>query len=556
VVRELLDNAIDAGGREISLYIKGGGIDAIRVVDNGIGMSEEDLRLCWLPHATSKIETEEDLHRITSLGFRGEALSALAFVSRLEILSRTEEENEGHRLIVHGGQLISLEPQGGRPGTVVTAEDLFYALPARRRFLKRPSTETNLCKGMFLEKALPFPDRAFKLFLEDKLTLFLPVSDLRERIASVYPEETHQNFLHEISGTGTGFSLRIIAATPDQYRKDRKHLQLFVNNRRIWDFSLLQAVEYAYSAYIPGGLYPVCYVFLELSPELVDFNIHPAKKEARIRNTEEIRKRISELLTSFLLNNGQRLRGRMPGKEYTASTEKNSLWVEDASNPGGFPFREGYELTSSRLPPGSPFPLEALPDRSSEPPAFKRSFLPQDPFVYKGQVFGLFLLVEWGDRLYLVDQHAAHERFLYDSLAADRVSQPLLVPLEFPVEPEQEGTVTENARDLADMGIRLEKKDSGTWALTGVPPVYKGAEEEIVEFITTHAGTKEVLQQNLFSRIACRKAIKDGGSLDPLSAYEILRYIFTLENPRCPHGRPLWVEITREELFRQVKRIV
>ncbi|HOV40061.1 MAG TPA: hypothetical protein PLG79_15175, partial [Spirochaetales bacterium] len=448
-----------------------------------------------------------------------------------------------------------LEPHGGRPGTVVTAEDLFYALPARRRFLKRPSTETNLCKGMFLEKALPFPDRAFKLFLEDKLTLFLPASDLRERIASAYPEETHQNFLHEISGTGAGFSLRIIASSPDQYRKDRKHLQLFVNNRRIWDFSLLQAVEYGYSAYLPGGLYPVCYVFLELSPELVDFNIHPAKKEARIRNIEEIRKRISELLSSFLLIEGQRYRGT-PGKGYPVSTEKNPLFVEDASNPGGFPPRKGYRPASYPLPSGSPFPREALPDRSSETPGFKRSSLPPDPFVYKGQVFGLFLLVEWEDRLYLVDQHAAHERFLYDTLAADRVSQPLLVPLEFPVEPEQEGTVTENARDLADMGIRLEKKDSGTWALKGVPPVYKGAEEEIVELITTQAGTKEVLQQNLFSRIACRKAIKDGASLDPLSAYEILRYIFTLENPRCPHGRPIWVEITREQLFRQVKRIV
>ncbi|MFQ3620187.1 MAG: DNA mismatch repair endonuclease MutL, partial [Spirochaetales bacterium] len=263
-VRELLDNALDAGATEITLYITGGGIDALSVVDNGTGMSKEDLRLCWLPHATSKIETEEDLLHVTSLGFRGEALSALAHTCRLEIRSRIEEEETGYRLIVHGGELISLEPHACRPGTVVTASDLFYALPARRKFLKRPSTETNLCRTTLLEKTLPFPDREFKLFIDGKMSLYLPPGSMEKRLSQAYPEEIDSSLLQQQAGEGPGFTFRILSASPARYRKDRKHLQLFVNNRKIWEFSLIQAVEYAFASYLPGGTYPYCYLFLTI----------------------------------------------------------------------------------------------------------------------------------------------------------------------------------------------------------------------------------------------------------------------------------------------------
>ena len=576
-VRELMDNSLDAESTEITLYITGGGIESMRVVDNGCGMSEEDLHLCWLPHATSKIESEDDLLHIRSLGFRGEALSALANVSRLEILSRPPEEEVGHRLVVHGGQYISLESHATRPGTVVTASDLFYAIPARRKFLKRPSTETNLCRNTFLEKALPFPDREFKLFIEGKMTHFLPLSTLPERVSQAYPEETGKAILHELVGSGKGFQFRVVTGSPEIYRKDRKHLQLYVNHRRIWDFSLLQGMEYVFSSYLPGGTFPLCYLFVEIDPEWVDFNIHPAKKEARIRNTEDIRRRISEVLSSFLISRGRfSIRGFQvspyglssapsPSSNYSSPQEEPSLWAGEGT---------GVVADRSSIPPptssiGSPIYgteqsssfMHPIPKEVGDPRwNLGESSIPflyeQSPFLYKGQVFGLFLLVEWKDTLFLVDQHAAHERFIYDALSRDCVPQPLLIPLEFPVEPEEEGRIRENAVIVTSLGVQIEEIRPETWALTALPASYRGAEDEVVTLIKTQSGTLEKLKQELFAQIACKKAIKDGEGINPLSAYEILRYVFSLENPRCPHGRPLWVQISREELFRGVRRII
>ncbi len=547
-VRELLDNSLDAGSTEIALYITGGGINSIRVVDNGWGMTEEDLRLCWLPHATSKIESEEDLFRIQSLGFRGEALSALANVARLEILSKPAEEESGHRLVVYGGQLITLEPHATRAGTVVTASDLFYNLPARRKFLKRPSTETNLCRSTFLEKALPFPDREFKLFIDGKMTQFLPLSTLSERVAQAYPDETRHTKLHELVGSGAGFQFRIVTGSPESFRKDRKHLQLYVNRRRIWDFSLLQVVEFTFSSYLPGGTFPLCYLFIEIDPEWVDFNIHPAKKEARIRNTEDIRKRISEVLSSFLTSQGRTSLRSLQFAGYSLSMDPTSLtrdqatlWVREEPTKGGLPT--------------SPIYSSAL-ERENSPSLEPSSTPTPTPFLYKGQVFGLFLLVEWEDKVYLVDQHAAHERFIYDALIRDSVPQPLLIPLEFSVDPDEDARVTENTPKVQPLGVKVEQIRPGRWALIALPAAYQGAEEEIVTIMKTQIGTVEVLKQELFARIACKKAIKDGEGINPLSAYEILRYVFSLDNPRCPHGRPLWVQISREELLRGVRRIL
>jgi len=560
-VRELIDNALDAGSSEIALYITGGGIESIRVVDNGCGMSEEDLRLCWLPHATSKIESEEDLLHIRSLGFRGEALSALANVSRLEIQSRPPEEEIGHRLVVHGGQWISLEPHAAKPGTVVIASDLFYAVPARRKFLKRPSTETNLCRNTFLEKAIPFPDREFKLFVEGKMTHFLPISNLPERIAQAYPEETGKASLHELIGSGNGFQFRIVTGSPEIYRKDRKHLQLYVNHRRIWDFSLLQGVEYAFSSYLPGGTFPLCYLFVEIDPEWVDFNIHPAKKEARIRNTEDIRRRISEVLSSFLASRGRSSLGSFQlSPSGTPPTQPpSSLSNYDRSSPYGpsSSHSPSYDYSPSKeqaffwVEEGAGGDSRSMPEEPALP------LLTEDfPFLYKGQVFGLFLLVERKDTMFLVDQHAAHERFIYDALSRDSVPQPLLIPLEFPVEPEEEERIRENAVTLTSLGVRIEEIRPGTWALTALPAAYRGAEEEVVNLLKTQSGTLDKLKEELFAQIACKKAIKDGEGISPLSAHEILQYVFSLENPRCPHGRPLWVQISREELFRGVRRIL
>lgn len=565
VVRELMDNALDAGAREVVVHVEEGGIGRVRVADDGAGMTEEDLRLCWLPHATSKIETEDDLCRIRSLGFRGEALASISTVARTEMTSMPAGADTAFKLTIHGGEFVSLEPSRGRPGTVADVADLFYAVPARRKFLKRAQAETAQCRTTFLEKALPFPEVSFKFFTDGTLRQFLPPSDLPGRAAAAFPDDLAGGFLRLVEGSGEGFTLRIAAATPDLVRRDRRLVQIYVNRRRIWEYALSQGVEYAYSSYLPGGLLPACFVFADVDPSLADFNIHPAKKEAKLRNLQDIRRRMTEVLSSFL-REATKTSFTVPGtaSEWTerplfgGGEDGSRLGTGIAdSQPGGggargsgvasaFPRNRTYPGTED----GPDLRLAEVPLPSVFAPEGGRTY----DFVYRGRAFGLFLIAERGDRLYLVDQHAAHERILFEAFAAEGLPQKLLVPEEFETDETNDAEVEKKAKEVLPFGVEIERVGPYRWALAALPETFRGAEGDIVEAVlSAEAGS---LKKEIFARAACRKAVKDGDLLGPDAACEIIDKAFRLESPRCPHGRPIWFEIGRDELFRKVGRIV
>ncbi|MDR3200210.1 MAG: DNA mismatch repair endonuclease MutL [Spirochaetales bacterium] len=550
VVRELLDNAIDAGSTEISVHIEEGGVGRIRVVDNGRGMTKEDIQLCCLPHATSKIETEDDLYRITSLGFRGEALASIVTVARVEITSRTDEA--AYKIVIHGGEELSFAPCMGNQGTVVDVADLFYAIPARRRFMKTASAETSQCRMVFLEKAAAFPEISFKFFTDGNLKVFLPAGDILSRISAAY-SELDKRMLYLQTGSGDAFQLSIVAAAPGLSRRDRKYIQVYVNRRRIWEYSLVQGVEYSYRNYLPGGVFPACFVFADVDPARVDFNIHPAKKEAKIKNIAELRHRVTELLDSFLRQLGLRVHD---DAEASAAAAAN-LPFTDTGMPPGYEPRPAYAKVSyegfyahSGSGPQDLVLREAAPPFAASSPVEKKY-----DFIYRGQVFGLFLIAEKQGNLYLVDQHAAHERIIYEKLSRDTLAQPLLIPYEFETDDEEDAAVRTNAAEIAGLGIGVARRGELRWALESLPESYRGGEEDIINAITTRYGAAGALKKKIFADIACKKAIKDGSPIDPLAACEIIQAAFAMENPRCPHGRPLWFEISREELFRKVGRI-
>lgn len=577
VVRELLDNAIDAGASEIAVYIEEGGVGRVRVVDNGCGMTDEDLRLCCLPHATSKIETEEDLYRITSLGFRGEALASIVTVARCEIISRTREAPVSHKIVIHGGEQLSFESSKGNRGTVVDAADLFYAIPARRRFMKTSASETAQCRSVFLERALAFPEISFKFFTDGDMKVFLPAGDILSRICAAY-SEVDKRMLCLQTGKGEGFSLSIAAAFPGLSRRDRRYIQIYVNRRRIWEYALSQGVEYAYSSYMPGGVYPFCFVFVDLDPDRVDFNIHPAKKEAKIKNLVDIRQRITDILESFLRQSGLRNRpvDIFPVEQEATGSRPGAAGLPFAENilpPGYQPgYRPGYQPgyqpgresppEHSWTPPWTVRPWNRASTAASQDlvlaeaaPSFGASAEKKYDFVYRGQVFGLFLIAERGANLYLVDQHAAHERVIYETLIADTLPQPLLIPGEFETTEEEDALAARNAQEIAPLGIKIERRGARMWAITALPESYRGGEEDIIQSVISCRGAGS-LQKEIFANLACKKAIKDGSPIDPLAACELIKTAFSLENPRCPHGRPLWFEISREALFRGVGRVI
>ncbi|AEF84371.1 DNA mismatch repair protein [Treponema primitia ZAS-2] len=602
LVRELLDNAIDAGGATIDLIIEGGGIGRTEVLDDGAGMSREDLAICWQTHATSKIRSMEDLKTAETLGFRGEALAAVATVSRLEILTSIDGREAWQLTVGPGGGDCHIEQFHRTKGTSVRALGLFDTIPARKRFLKREGSEAALCRQIFLEKALAFPALNFHFTQDGKLKLFLPaVSSRKERFAYALLDNREGAFLQEIAAQGEGFRVTIVVGGPELHRSDRRQQYIFANGRRIQDFSLLQALEYGVQGWFPNGTHPVGAVYIDIDPELADFNIHPAKREARFKDPGEIHHCISSALRNFMhhLNPGisapylpdANAVANQPTLPYQGGPGSRAPqnWA-DRGDPASFlgqaPFATQFPAHAS-----SALALEALLER---PPAFaplpgrnrgEKADMAVEPepiygeadtsgmvaesgTVYDeskaselrvrlaGRAFGLFLLVEKGARLFVIDQHAAHERILYDRfLSKPILAQELLVPIPFSTESEDDDTFLSARREeLEKLGISIGNEGEGRWIIEALPAGWQLGDGETVEEILKLRTAGENIAERWAATLSCHAAVKDGDYLDDTSARELAEAALALPIHRCPHGRPIWVEISREELFRGVQR--
>jgi len=337
IIRELLDNAIDANSSAIDVYIQNGGIEEIRVIDDGSGMSKSDLKICCSSHATSKISKVGDLYKLSTLGFRGEALYSISACTKLSIISKQNDDTP-YTLSIQEGVQEGPEPGGNTKGTTIIAKDIFFSIPGRRKFLKRPQAEGTACRKTFLNKALPFPDITFRFFTNGKLRHNLPESDQLQRILQAYQETIHEKFMGMTAIEAGGFSIKAVCSTPDFYRTDRSYIQIYINKRRIHEFSLLQAVTYGYNDYLPGGSFPYCFLFITINPELVDFNIHPAKREAKIRNISEIHHETVQMLKSWLFKAttkqvpaAKRVNAAAQSPTKKACDEAVTVWMQEAA---------------------------------------------------------------------------------------------------------------------------------------------------------------------------------------------------------------------------------
>jgi len=534
IVRELLDNAIDADAASVDVYLEGGGLSRIRVVDDGAGMDSDDLALCWQPHATSKIETEDDLLRTSSLGFRGEALSSIALCSRLVMVSCNDAAAPAHRLEVHGGQRVALEKAQGRRGTVVDVSELFFNYPARKKFLRSASAESGLCRSIFVDRAAAHPWVSFRLFTEDQVKLSLPPAAPIERIARAYEQQLDARLLSESTGKGEGFTIKVIAGSPDVRRRDRKLLQCFVNRRRVTEFALLQAAEFGFAGYVPGGWHPAAFVFVEIDPSLVDFNIHPAKKEVRFRNLADIHRAVVAAVRKMLEPHAPSIEAMPPRADLAPS--------------GGSPDRAYSPGYSER---GRPvFSLPFAPDSPGPSPDDGGGIR------FLGQVFGVFLVFELPGRLLVLDQHAAHERIIYERLAARAPAmQEMLFPLCFDVTDEEERRLVEAREELEGIGIGLRRAGPRAMEVAALAADLKPLPEaDLVEMVRGVGG--EQWRHSLIATAACRLAVKEGDRVDPVTARELCVQALRLPVPRCPHGRPIWHELSEESLLRFVDRPV
>lgn len=560
VVRELIDNAIDAGASKITVEIAGGGIESIRVSDDGCGMTQEDLALCAHTHTTSKIEREDDLLTLSTLGFRGEALSSINSVSRLDITT-TRNGREAWKLI--DGRI---EPSRRERGTVVAIAGLFENFPARRQFLKRPASESALCRQIFTEKALAWPGIDFRFTVDGKPRDILPPAEtyLERWLGAMSPKEPDTLF-HEITGSGEGFTFSVVLGGPDVIRSDRRDLMVFVNGRRIQEFGLLQAMEYGTEGHFPNGTHPAGSLYIHLDPALVDFNIHPAKREARFRDSGAVHHAVSQTVRDFFrrytialvertgtVTENQRL---FPAPESGSATPYHQALAENGAwkdNKAG--------ATRSFTDMGIFSASDSAVARWPEVPAINRSAQEVNdvplPFRYLGQALGTFILIEKDDAIYAIDQHAAHERILYDELNADNgKTQELLIPYRIETRSaDDDRRLGERRNDLKAAGFTLEKAGEGLWEVTAVPARWTGSEGDIREVLLETSLPAAALVSKLYASAACKAACKDGDTLDPLTARNLAARALALSEPRCPHGRPVWTRIDRAELFERVKR--
>ena len=517
------------------MYLEAGGLARIRVVDDGAGMSEEDLSLCWQPHATSKIETEDDLLTASSLGFRGEALSSIALCSRLVMVSCNEEGAAAHRLEVLGGRLSALEKSQGRRGTVVDVSELFFNYPARRKFLRSASSESGLCRSIFVDRAAAHPALSFRLFSEGQVRVsLLPASPL-ERIAHAYAEQVDARMLHETAEAGEGFSVRVVAGSPDVRRRDRKLLQCFVNKRRVTEFSLLQAVEFGFTGYMPGGWHPAAFVFVDIDPGPRGFQ-HPSREEGGA-------------VPQPPRGPPRRCRGGQEDARSRRHRHRRHLHLQAAGRPrwkaAGGTFRS---LTPTSMMRRARFPpaLQPLRPDASLPDASGIRFL--------GQVFGVFLLFELPGRLLMMDQHAAHERILYERLSARAPEmQEMLFPLCFDVTDDEEARLLEAGGELAGIGISLRRAGARALEVTALAADLKPLPEGTLVEMIRGVGAAE-WKHSLIATAACRLAVKEGDRVDPVTAHELCVQALRLPVPRCPHGRPIWHELSEETLLKLVDR--
>jgi DNA mismatch repair protein MutL len=547
VVRELIDNSIDSGADRIVVHIENGGKRSIRVSDNGAGMSRDDLLLCVERHATSKIETASDLFSVKSLGFRGEALPSISSVSRMQITSRPRDQLSGHRLKISGGKLTSMEETGAPPGTVVEARDLFFNIPARRKFLRTPKTETDHVVDTFSRIALPFRQINFKLEDGGKMLMNLPSSDQQlARLSALMGRKVAES-ITESKSSIHDVEVTVYAAPWELSRTRSDRLFAYVNGRNIRDRLVTRAIMEGYGQRLMKGHYPQAVVFLKIDPETVDVNVHPTKQEVRFHNSTHV----FEAIVSTI--------------EKAVSRPLHSLYIE-GHDQDKWSVHE-FQSPSLVSEPSPQFLQETLPLTAPfEKAEDKKAGIGEFPQII-GQLGNTYILCQIKGGLLIVDQHAAHERVLYENLkkgfdASHIESQTLLVPHRIELTMKETRIVEEKGEQLSGLGLELDHFGGNTYLLRAVPDLLKDVEwDSFISELLAALGEGEMEYEDLLDRVltvmACHGAIRAGYHMTSEEITHLFGQLEEMDLPtNCPHGRPIFKHFTYYEIEKMFKRVV
>ncbi|MFP4395089.1 MAG: DNA mismatch repair endonuclease MutL, partial [Anaerolineales bacterium] len=580
VVKELVENSLDAGATRVEIDIVDGGQKRIRIQDNGCGIPREEATLAFKRHATSKLETATDLERIATLGFRGEALASIASVSRVTCTTRHVDEKVGTRLRLEGGKLVSNTAIGRPPGTEMVIEDLFYNVPARRKFLRTERTERRHIDAFLTRYAIAYPEIAFRVTQNGHEVLATSGSgDPQAALIAVYGMDLGGSLL-EIAPETTAeqpIQVRGFVGPTTVHRANRGYITLFINGRWVEDLRLTYAVIQAYHTLLPTKRYPVAFVEVTMPPGEVDVNVHPAKTEVRFRDGDAAFRAVQRAVRATVIEQAPAAAAWEPGAEHAEQ-------AEDASQPqGNAALRsklsqlqpQGRQIEFDTARPARQAAGAAAADQpgaaqaEGERPALSGSTSSLPPLRVIGQAASMFIIAEGPDGLYLIDQHAAHERILYEQMTArwatgDVPAQPLLEPQSVTLAPDESDQLEALLPTLHALGIEVEAFGPNTFLVRALPAPLPDldANKLLIDLAgSIEAGAeapspiRTALEEQVVRHICKRAAVKAGQVLSTEEMKRLIHDLERTENPRtCPHGRPTILQISTTQLARQFGR--
>jgi DNA mismatch repair protein MutL len=555
VVKELVENSIDAGATHVTVEIEDGGRELIRIIDDGGGIPVEQLPLAFASHATSKLQSDEDLFRIGTMGFRGEALASIGAVSHARFLSRTQEQQIAYEIFNRGGVIDQPQAAAGNVGSIVEVRNLFFNTPARRKFLKGAATEFGHISEALIRLAVPHPEISFVLSHNGKVTLELSADTAKRRWLTAWPEDFAESVL-PLEKRDAEISIVGLVGLPELARPVAKHQFFFLNGRPIRDRFIQHALREAYRGLTEPGRQPAAILLISMPPQDVDVNVHPTKSEVRFRDSS----RIHGLILSSI-------REKLLGSDLTPLAVPRPSLGASTAEPQHTELRQRLaEFFKSALPESSA-PAESIPQPPPIPTAAPPSISIEAPPPPAIQLHNSYLVAESDDGLIIIDQHALHERIMYEDLLqrlsrGPLESQRLLIPLTLPASEKQQELLEQIQSLLNRLGIEAAPMGPGTVAIHAFPSflqrldpaeflrdVLERGEQESLDL------SHEELLHEVLDMMACKAAVKAGDPLSPAEIEALLARRHLIDrSSNCPHGRPTTLRLTLRDLEKQFKR--
>ncbi|MFH1421322.1 MAG: DNA mismatch repair endonuclease MutL [Planctomycetota bacterium] len=553
VVKELVENSLDTGADRIRIIVEEGGKRLISIQDNGCGMDKEDIKLAFVSHATSKIKSVDDLFAITTMGFRGEALASIGTVSHVTVTSREKSALTAHELVIADGKLKEPKETGAPEGTTITVEDLFYNVPARRKFLRSTAAEASYITETVTKIAMITPSVDYQMIRDNRRVMTLPqAASIRERLTSLFGEEFAEGLL-EAEESAEKIKVKVLIGSPIQNRADTKMQFAFVNNRPIRDKVIIKAIMDAFSGLLPQRRYPVAIVLLEIEPHEIDVNVHPAKTEIRFKTPGFIHSIVRSTISKALR-----------GSQQKALTENG---INEDSSLRQERIKSAIESFLSRAEPKQrDFTKQLRPREEPQKQLSLSDKIPLEPSEKFIQFHDSYIVMETKTGIIVIDQHALHERIIYEEVkqryASKSIeSQRLLFPEVIELLPKEKAVISEVASSLTILGFELEEFGGNSVIVRSIPRVLDRSDipdairEVIDNYLEETTPNIEKYLESVMQTIACKAAVKAGQKLSK----EEIEILLSDSNKipalhTCPHGRPIFVNLPLIDIERQLKR--